>query len=407
MVKICIFGLGYVGLPLLFKASSKFNVIGYDIDKKRISDLRNKIDKNNEFKKKDFNNKKLFFTNNINNTKGSNFYIICTPTPIDKNNKPNLNPIKKSFSEIAKFLKKGDIIILESTVYPGVTELFTKKLEKKTGLINNKDFFVCYSPERINPGDRKKSLSNINKIIAFDTKNKKISKIVKIVYQNFCKKLIITSNIKETETAKVIENIQRDLNISLFNELLIISNKLDLNFSEIIRLANTKWNFMKFQAGLVGGHCLPVDPYYLSYVSQKHKFKPNVILAGRKINESMKYFVISQIIKKIQNIKNTNKKNNDLKILIVGLTYKYGVADMRNSQNYQIFQEIKKNYRNTFAYDPFSKESTYDIEKNYNNLSDFKLIVFLSKGPLFKEVYRKINLLKNDSILDPFYYYNN
>ena len=219
--------------------------------------------------------------------------------------------------------------------------------------------------------------------------------------------MIITSNIKEAETAKVIENIQRDLNISLFNELLIISNKLDLNFSEIIRLANTKWNFMKFQAGLVGGHCLPVDPYYLSYVSQKHKFKPNVIMAGRKINDFMKYFVISQIIKKIQNIKNTNKKNNDLKILIVGLTYKYGVADMRNSQNYQVFQEIKKNYRNTFAYDPFSKESNYDIKKNYNNLSDFKLIVFLSKGPLFKEVYRKINLLKNDSILDPFYYYNN
>ena len=273
--------------------------------------------------------------------------------------------------------------------------------------INNKDFFVCYSPERINPGDKKNSLSNINKIIAFDTKNKKISKIVKTVYQNFCKKLIITSNIKEAETAKVIENIQRDLNISLFNELLIISNKLDLNFSEIIRLANTKWNFMKFQAGLVGGHCLPVDPYYLSYVSQKHKFKPNVIMAGRKINDFMKYFVISQIIKKIQNIKNTNKKNNDLKILIVGLTYKYGVADMRNSQNYQVFQEIKKNYRNTFAYDPFSKESNYDIKKNYNNLSDFKLIVFLSKGPLFKEVYRKINLLKNDSILDPFYYYNN
>ena len=407
MVKICIFGLGYVGLPLFFKASSKFNVIGYDIDKKRISDLRNKIDKNNEFKKKDFNNKKLFFTNNINNTKDSNFYIICAPTPIDKNNKPNLSSIKKSFSEIAKFLKKGDIIILESTVYPGVTELFTKKLEKKTGLINNKDFFVCYSPERINPGDKKNSLSNINKIIAFDTKNKKISKIVKTVYQNFCKKLIITSNIKEAETAKVIENIQRDLNISLFNELLIISNKLDLNFSEIIRLANTKWNFMKFQAGLVGGHCLPVDPYYLSYVSQKHKFEPNVIMAGRKINDFMKYFVISQIIKKIQNIKNTNKKNNDLKILIVGLTYKYGVADMRNSQNYQVFQEIKKNYRNTFAYDPFSKESNYDIKKNYNNLSDFKLIVFLSKGPLFKEVYRKINLLKNDSILDPFYYYNN
>ena len=269
MIKVCVIGLGYVGLPICLKSSYKFKTVGFDTNKLRIKNLNKKFDQNNEYKKKDFSNKNLTFADKIYKIKNCNFFIICVPTPVKKNNNPDLAPIENSFNTISKILKKGDIIVLESTVYPGVTNKFTKILEKRQKLKNDKDFFICYSPERINPGDKKKNLTNINKIIALNTKNKKIKDKVKKVYNNFCKKLIITNHIKEAETAKVIENIQRDLNIALFNEILMICDKLNLNFSEVVRLARTKWNFINFQPGLVGGHCLPVDPYYLSYIAKK------------------------------------------------------------------------------------------------------------------------------------------
>jgi len=402
MIKICIIGLGYVGLPICLKSSSKFQTVGFDTNSTRIKNLKNKFDQNNEYKKKDFINKKILFTDKILDIKNCNFYIICVPTPVNQKNQPNLIPIKNSFNTISKILKVNDIIILESTVYPGVTSKFTKILEKKNKLVHNKDFFIGYSPERINPGDKENSLTNINKIIALNTTNKIVNNKVKIIYKNFCKKLIFTKYIKEAETAKAIENIQRDLNIAFFNEILMISDRLKLNFSEIIRLAKTKWNFMSFNPGLVGGHCLPVDPYYLSYIAQQNNFKSIVALAGRKTNNNMEEFIIKKFN---QHIKLQNKKLKNLRVLVVGLTYKYGVSDMRNSLNYKIYNKIKSTVKKAYVYDPFSAENNFVLTESGSNLFNFDVILFLSKGSLFQKLYRKIKLKKPQVILDPFYYY--
>ena len=402
MIKICIIGLGYVGLPICLKSSTKFQTVGFDTNSTRIKNLKNKFDQNNEYKKKDFINKKILFTDKILDIKNCNFYIICVPTPVNQKNQPNLVPIKNSFNTISKILKVNDIIILESTVYPGVTSKFTKILEKKNKLVHNKDFFIGYSPERINPGDKENSLTNINKIIALNTTNKIVNNKVKIIYKNFCKKLIFTKYIKEAETAKAIENIQRDLNIAFFNEILMISDRLKLNFSEIIRLAKTKWNFMSFNPGLVGGHCLPVDPYYLSYIAQQNNFKSIVALAGRKTNNNMEEFIIKKFN---QHIKLQNKKLKNLRVLVVGLTYKYGVSDMRNSLNYKIYNKIKSTVKKAYVYDPFSAENNFVLTESGSNLFNFDVILFLSKGSLFQKLYRKIKLKKPQVILDPFYYY--
>ena len=402
MIKICILGLGYVGLPLCLTISKKYKTAGFDINNDRIVSLLKRKDINNEFKSSELNNKNLFFTNNIDEVKNYNFFIICVPTPITNKNKPNLSPVKKSFNLISKILKKGDIIVLESTVYPGVTKKFTKLLEQKTKLKDNKDFYVCYSPERINPGDKENNLTKINKILAIKTKNSSIVSKVKKVYNNFCKKLITTNNIQESEAAKVIENIQRDLNIAIFNEILMICEKLKINFSEVIKLAKTKWNFLNFQPGLVGGHCLPVDPFYLSFIANKKKIKTITALAGRKTNDKMQFFVLEQFKKFIKEKKIINKK---CKILIVGLSYKYGVADMRNSLNLKIYNKIKKKFSNTSYYDPFIDINSSINSFNENIIKSFDVVLFLSNGTKFKKLYDKIYLKKPKCILDPFYYY--
>ena len=272
MLKIGVIGLGYVGLPISLFISKYFKTIGFDIDKIRISNLKKKIDNNSEFKKKDFQKKKIKFSSILKDLQECNFYIICVPTPIKKNKIPDLNPVKKSFEILSKVIKKNDIIVLESTVYPGITNKYSKFLETKTNLKINKDFHVCYSPERINPGDKKNSLTKIEKIIAYEGKNLSIKKKIFKVYKNLSKKIIFSKLINEAETAKTIENIQRDLNISLFNEILLICIKLNLNFKEVIKLAKTKWNFLEFDPGLVGGHCLPVDPYYLTHAASKKNY---------------------------------------------------------------------------------------------------------------------------------------
>ena len=259
---------------------------------------------------------------------------------------------------------------------------------------------MCYSPERINPGDKTKELNNIKKVFAINTNKKSVkSKIVKI-YNQISKKIIFSKHIKEAETAKAIENTQRDLNIALFNEILILSKKMNLNFNEIIRLASSKWNFIKFKPGLVGGHCLPVDPYYLSYIASKNKFKTKTLLAGRQTNNGMKTFVEEDIIKSIKML--GLKKNS--KILIVGMSYKYGVKDLRNSLNIEIFKSIRKKFKNTLIHDPFIniKYNLIKIKKN----SLLKLVVFLSDGKKFKELYKQLKKNKNINILDPFKYYS-
>ena len=275
LIKPCIIGLGYVGLPIYMALSKKFKTCGFDINKSRVKNLQRKIDNNLEFKKKDFTSKYgSYFTFDKKNLGDFNFFIITVPTPLNQNLTPDLSYIKSATEILSKNLKKNSIIILESTVYPGITETLCKRIiERKSKiLIENKDFFLGYSPERINPGDNKHRLNKINKIVAF--KNKKKLKDVISVYKNLGKKIIYTNKIKEAETAKVIENIQRDLNISLINELYTFCDKTKIDFKEVMKLASTKWNFIRFNPGLVGGHCLPVDPYYFSFIAKK-KFTQN------------------------------------------------------------------------------------------------------------------------------------
>ena len=291
-IRPCVIGLGYVGLPIFFNLSNKFDTCGYDTNTSRINELKRKNDANLEFQKKEFKfKKKSFFTNKEKDLKNSNFYIITVPTPIKPNKKPDLKYISQAINSIRKYLKKNDIVILESTVFPGITENFCGNILKKnkSKLKMNIDFFLGYSPERINPGDKSHTQKKINKVVSYS--NKKTFKIINKIYQNLGKKLFFTKKIKEAETAKVIENIQRDVNIALMNELYIFCKKTKLDFSEVIRLASTKWNFLKFKPGLVGGHCLPVDPYYFSEAAKRINQKIRVTLSGRDTNNSMVDFV--------------------------------------------------------------------------------------------------------------------
>ena len=404
----CIIGLGYVGLPITLNLSKKFLTYGFDINKERIESLKKKIDINNEFRFQKFCNlKKIIFTNKIEDIKKCNFFILCVPTPIHKDRTPNLGHLNDAIKTVSKILKKNDIIFIESTVFPGMTEKCKNYLEKKTNLKNNKDFYIGYSPERVNPGDKMHTLQNITKIVAIKTKNKKILKRIFKIYNTISKKLLRSNNIRTAETAKVIENIQRDINIALMNEILLICKKLKINFNEVINLAKSKWNFINFRPGLVGGHCLPVDPYYLSSMMAKKDFKTEVTLAGRKVNDKMLNYIIDEL-SNFLNKRNKSLKNS--KIMIVGLTYKGGVADMRNSLNFKIFNKIKKYNNKTDGCDPFVEEKTkvsYGIYNKINKNIKYDVILFLSHHDYFKKIFQNIASSKNrNKILDPFNYYS-
>jgi len=405
-IRVCVVGLGYVGLPLILNLSKKINCVGFDVDRSRIENLKLKKDTNKEFKPINFEKKKIIFTSNIDQIRNCNFYIVCVPTPITSRKKPDLNNLNLAIKLISKILKKGDIVFIESTIYPGLTEQYKLSLEKTTKLKHNKDFYVGYSPERVNPGDKINTLNNINKIVSIDTDRKEIlSKVFKI-YNLVSKKIIFSKNIRSAETAKVIENIQRDLNIALMNEILLICKKLNINFNEVIRLAETKWNFLKFNPGLVGGHCLPVDPYYLSSIAAKNNFKTAVTLSGRKVNDSMSNFIIEEI-KNFLKLK--NKSLRYANILLIGISYKSGIADMRNSINFKILKKLIQYSKNVEAYDPYVKDeikSKYKFIKDISLKNKYDSIIFLSKHRKFKEVYKKLNTKKNKSkLLDPFEYY--
>ena len=346
----CIVGLGYVGLPLFIRLKNKFSTIGFDIDKDRVSFLLKKHDKNKEFNKKDLILKNSsVITNDVEKIKKSNFFIITVPTPVNKKFEPDLNFLKEALTIVGKNLKKEDIIFIESTIYPSVTQNFCVPiLEKESELKNNKDFIIGYSSERINPGDKKHSVENINKVVAIETNEKKILKKVKTVYKIISKKIILSKFIKEAETSKVIENIQRDLNIALMNEIFLICEKLKINFNEVKKLALTKWNFHNYSPGLVGGHCLPVDPYYLAHIAKKKNYPSDVILSGRKVNNSMKKYIIKKIIKLLK----INRFN--AKILLFGASYKPNVADSRNSIPLNVYKFLKKKYnKKIFCIDTF------------------------------------------------------
>jgi len=349
--KIGVIGLGYVGLPLALEFSKKFPVIGFDINVQRILDLQEGKDFTNEVDIAQLNKvKNIKFSSAIENLHDCNVFIVTVPTPINKNNTPNLGPLISASKTVGGILKKGDVVIYESTVYPGATEEDCLPiLEHESGLKLNNDFHIGYSPERINPGDKTHRLPNIMKVTSGS--DSKSATFIDNLYNT-----IITAgthkapSIKVAEAAKVIENTQRDLNIALINELAIIFNLMDIDTESVLKAAETKWNFLPFRPGLVGGHCIGVDPYYLTHKSESLGYNPEIILAGRRLNDSMSAFVASQLVKFLAQ---RGIKINSAKILIMGLSFKEDCPDIRNTKVIDIAHELKEYNCEVSIHDPW------------------------------------------------------
>ena len=360
-LRLAIVGVGYVGLPLALAFGKKRNVIVYDINKNRIIELKKNIDKNLEFNRHQIKSvKKLKFTHDTKDLASVNCFIITVPTPIDKFKKPDLQPLIRATKMIAKIIKFNDLIIYESTVYPGcIEEICVPIFENISNLKFNRDFFCGYSPERINPGDKKYIISKIKKITSGSTPQ--VAKLVDDLYNE-----IITAgthkapSIKVAEAAKVIENTQRDLNIALVNELSIIFGKLKIDTEDVLKAAESKWNFLPFRPGLVGGHCIGVDPYYLTHKAKQVGYRPEIILSGRKINDNMGNYVT---LKLIREFKKKKIKIKGSKILIMGLTFKENCSDTRNSGVKSVVDGLKKYNCNLDLYDPLANVD--DIKKLY------------------------------------------
>jgi len=341
-MKISIIGLGYVGLPLACAFSERYKVVGFDISTNRVRELKKFNDKTLELSKeqlKNAHNNGIFYTSNPQDLLDSNIYIITVPTPIDKNNKPDLSPLESASKLVGQVLKVNDIVIYESTVYPGATEeVCVPILENESQLKFNKEFFCGYSPERINPGDKEHTVKKILKVTSGSTP--KIAQLVNSLYEEVIEAgTYLAPSIKVAEAAKVIENSQRDINIAFVNELAIIFNKLGIDTKEVLKAAATKWNFLDFRPGLVGGHCIGVDPYYLTYKSLQVGYSPEVILSGRRLNDNMPIYVANQFIKLVVNKGFAIKK---LKVLILGITFKENCPDIRNSKVIDIYRELKE-----------------------------------------------------------------
>jgi len=350
--KICLIGLGYVGLPLAVAFAEKFQVVGFDISTMRIQELEQGHDRTLEIEDDLLASVKnnITYTSNIEDTKDCNIYIVTVPTPIDKANRPDLTPLVESSKTIGTVLNQNDIVIYESTVYPGVTEdICVPELEKSSGMTFNKDFYCGYSPERINPGDKEHTVKKILKVTAGSTPE--IAKYVDDLY-----KQVITagthmaSSIRVAEASKVIENTQRDVNIALINELALIFDQMGIDTNEVIEAAATKWNFIKLTPGLVGGHCIGVDPYYLTFKAEELGYKPNLILASRQINNGMSKYVADQTIREM--IK-AGKVIEDSNVLLLGVTFKEDCPDMRNTKVVDIIEELKDFGINVDVYDPW------------------------------------------------------
>ena len=357
--KIALIGLGYVGLPLAVEFSKLYKTIGFDLNKKRISELKNSHDKTNELSKEQLNDaKKLKYTSNVNDIEDYNIFIVTVPTPIDSNKDPDLSMLKDASNSIGSVLKNGDVVIYESTVFPGATEeICLPILEKVSGLKLNKDFYIGYSPERINPGDKNHNLVNIKKVVSGS--NSDAANLIEKLYKSIVKAGVHkTSSIKIAEAAKVIENTQRDINIALMNELSMIFDKLNINTEEVLKAAETKWNFISFRPGLVGGHCIGVDPYYLTHKAKSVGINPEVILAGRKINDEMSIYIADRLIKKM---KENQIKIDSANILVMGFAFKENCPDHRNTKVIDLIQALNKKVSNVFCFDPYvDSDSVYE-----------------------------------------------
>jgi len=366
--KIAIIGLGYVGIPLAVEFGKLYPTVGLDIDKSRIDELNSGFDRTLEMSKENLQSStQLSYTTDIADTASCNIYIITVPTPINNKNQPDLTPLVKSSQSVGSVLKKGDVVIYESTVYPGVTEdECVPILEEISGLKFNEDFFCGYSPERINPGDKEKTLTKILKITSGSTPE--IADFVDALYKS-----IITAgtykapSIKVAEAAKVIENTQRDVNIALVNELALIFDTMNIPTDEVLKAAGTKWNFLKFQPGLVGGHCIGVDPYYLTYKAEKMGYKPNLILSSRIINNGMSAYIAK---KTIRFLVDNDKNIKDANILVLGLTFKENCPDIRNTKVFDIIDELEDYGCSIDVYDPWADTSELRTHYNREMISD-------------------------------------
>lgn len=359
-IKIAVIGLGYVGLPLARLFATKYPVIGFDINQSRVDELKNGHDSTLEVEddllrsslvENPSSVNGLYCSTSLEDIKDCNYYIITVPTPVDKNNRPDLTPLYKSSESVGKVLKKGDIVIYESTVYPGVTEdECVPVLEKVSGLKFNEDFFAGYSPERINPGDKEHTVEKILKVTAGSTPE--IGKKVDDLYtQVITAGTHLAPTIKVAEAAKVIENSQRDINIAFVNELAKIFNMMDIDTQDVLEAAGTKWNFLPFKPGLVGGHCIGVDPYYLAQKAQELGYHPEIILAGRRMNDSMGQYVASEVVKlMLQN----DQKVKGANILVLGITFKENCPDVRNTKVVDVIKNLKEYGTNVTIFDPLA-----------------------------------------------------
>lgn len=375
MTTYAVIGLGYVGLGLAIALSKKHQVIGYDINKTRIEELKEKIDRNHQILKNDFNNRNLVLTYDVKDLKKATFYIISVPTPAFFYEIPNLNALIKATEQIAKIIKKDDIIVYESSVYPTTTEdICIPILEKHSKLKCGLDFNVGYSPERINPSDEIHTLQNITKIVS--AQNAKTLKIIEKTYKSICDKVFPVSSIAVAEAAKILENTQRDVNIALMNEFTKVMHSLNINMHEVIEAAKTKWCFVPFKPGFVGGHCISIDPHYLSFIAKRHGVQPDLIMTARKVNDSMTQFVLQSMLKLlIQN----KIALTDLKIGVFGISYKENVVDARNSLSLKLAKELKEFGFKCVIHDPCDYHYTEELKglklEKFNNMSNLSLAI--------------------------------
>ncbi|MBX3166733.1 MAG: nucleotide sugar dehydrogenase [Candidatus Eremiobacteraeota bacterium] len=347
--KIAVVGLGYVGLPLAVALARAHTVVGFDIFAARVDELKCGIDRNGELPAEELQQPNLLFTSEQSDLGEASLYIVTVPTPVDDAHVPDLSPLRDSSDAVGRYLKRGDIVVFESTVYPGCTEeVCLPRLEAASGLRAPADFTVGYSPERINPGDREHTISTMIKIVAAQTPET-LAVLTEVYGQVNGGRIHQAPNIKTAEAAKVIENTQRDLNIALMNELSMLFHRLEIDTQDVLAAAGTKWNFLKFQPGLVGGHCIPVDPYYLTHKAEMLGYHPQIILAGRRINDQMARYVSYEILRMLAKLGLSAK---ECSILVLGATFKPDVRDLRNSQVFELVAQLSQFSKTVAVYDP-------------------------------------------------------
>ena len=399
---IGVIGLGYVGLPIALELAKIFKVIGFDINLKRVNLMQNHIDPSNELPKSAFNGTDIQFTADIEILKDASFFIVAVPTPVDEHNVPDLKPLTGASKTIGKVIKKGDYVVFESTVYPGCTEDdCVPIIEAESGLAYKKDFKIGYSPERINPGDTLHTLTKITKIVAGC--DEEALENIAAIYDSIIEPGVFkAASIKVAEAAKVIENTQRDLNIALMNELSQIFSLMNINTYDVLEAAGTKWNFLKFQPGLVGGHCIGVDPYYLTYKSNELGYKPQIILSGRNINDGMPNYIAKKVV---QYLLSKGKNPSQCRALIMGATFKENVTDIRNSKVFNLYKELKEFHIDVEMTDALADAQEvleeYQVELKKEASGKYDVIVVAVSHDAYKQLEENYftNLAKEEAIL--------